>query len=826
MKKYRYSQDLVDADEIRDGIIHTRDGRYLTVIEVEPVNFHLRSEWEKTNIIYNFAAWLKVASRLSVHLQLKVISCPANIDRLVSAIREEIKKEPNEKCRELQRDNLDLICSVGYSQSVSRRFFIVTEYSCPSPSPMYRDIVSSLRECALITRNFLGKCGNKIVEHKDEDLFLMDLLYFLYNRSGKETLPERVQHVLADYAKSGETRGMEPSLADTLAPRFLHVEPSCLVSNSTYYTFLYIPSGHYRIDVAGGWLAGLVNAGDGFDVDIYLSMQEKTKVRNKLGQSLRISRAKMKDAQDTNSDYDDLGSQIQSGYFIKDGLAGNEDFYYMSILITLSAPTPEILDAKVKWTRELLASQDMEAKICRYHMIDAFRSSMPYCRISPVLYERSKRNVLTYGAASTYPFTAYELTDSSGILLGINQQNNSLCIMDPFDSSRYKNANGCILGTTGSGKTFLLQLMALRFRMKRIQTFLIAPLKGFEFRRACAAVGGEFIKLSPGSPNSINILEIRPLDKSSERILDEEAGQTDDSILSKKIQKVHTFFSLIIPDISYMEDQLLDNALIEAYREKGITHDNGSLPDRTKPFQNGLPQYKEMPILGDVYDALKKQGPNAGRIATILYRYVHGSASSFNAQTNVSLDNRYIVIDLSEFDEELQPVGMFVALDYIYDKIKEDRTKRKAVFIDETWKLIGAGSNRLAADYVLEMFKIIRGYGGSAFAATQDINDFFALDNGKYGKGILGNSKLKIVLQLEQKEAERAQEILGLSDEETHDITNFERGNGLVIVNSNNIPVKMIASEMEEELITTDRKRLEQIVAERKRRQNLRGKER
>lgn len=823
IKWYANSQDLVDVDEIKDGIIHTKDNRYLTIIELEPINFHLRSEREKTNIIYNFAAWLKVASRLSINIQFKIVTCPANIDQLVSTIQNEIKKEPNKKCRELQQDNLDLICSIGYSQSVSRRFFIVMEYnSYTSQFNTYNEIVSSLRECVLIAKNFLGKCGNKIVEHKDEDLFLMDLLYLLYNRSGKETLPERVKHVLEDYAKSEKTKGMEPSLADNLSPRFLRINPTYIVSNSTFYTFMYIPSDHYRVDVVGGWLAGLVNAGDGFDTDVFLSKQEKIKVQNKLGQSLRINRAKMKDTQDTNSDYDDLGSQIQSGYFIKNGLANNEDFYYMSILITLSAPSLEILDAKKKWVKELLASQDMEAKVCKYHMIDAFKSAMPLCKLSPSIYERSKRNVLTYGAASTYLFTAYELTDNSGILLGINQQNNSLCIMDPFDSSKYKNANGCIMGTTGSGKTFLIQLMALRFRMKQIQTFIIAPLKGFEFRRACMAVGGEFIKLSPGSKNSINILEIRPLDKSSEQILDEEVGQASDSILSQKIQKVHTFFSLIIPDISYMEDQLLDNALIEAYREKEITHDNNSLIDKTKPYKNGLPQYKKMPILEDVYNALKKQGPNADRIATILYRYVHGSASSFNAQTNVNLDNKYIVIDISEFDQELQPVGMFVALDYIYDKIKEDRTKRKAVFIDETWKLIGASSNKLAANYVLEIFKIIRGYGGSAIAATQDINDFFALDNGKYGKGIISNSKLKIVLQLEQKEAEKAQEILDLSDQETYDITNFERGNGLVIINSNNIPIKIIASEMEEELITTDRKRLEQIVAIRKQRQKNR----
>ena len=222
-----------------------------------------------------------------------------------------------------------------------------------------------------------------------------------------------------------------------------------------------------------------------------------------------------------------------------------------------------------------------------------------------------------------------------------------------------------------------------------------------------------------------------------------------------------------------------------------------------------------MPILEDVYNFLI-QIPKTERIANILNRFVHGSASSFNGQTNVNLDNKYVVVDISDFaTDELQAIGMFVALDFIYDKVKEDRTKKKAVFIDETWKLIGSGSNELAANFVLEIFKIIRGYGGSAIAATQDINDFFALEGGKYGRGIISNSKTKIILQLEPEEADTVQDVFDLSDSETLNIVRFERGSGLLIVNSNNVPVKIKASLKEEELITTDRARLEEIVAQR-----------
>ena len=220
-----------------------------------------------------------------------------------------------------------------------------------------------------------------------------------------------------------------------------------------------------------------------------------------------------------------------------------------------------------------------------------------------------------------------------------------------------------------------------------------------------------------------------------------------------------------------------------------------------------------MPILGDLHKVLMENAETK-RMANILNRLVNGSASTFNQQTNVKLDNKYIVLDISELTGDLLTVGMFLALDYIWDKAKEDRTQEKAIFIDEVWQLIGASSNRLAAEFVLEIFKIIRGYGGAAICATQDINDFLALDDGKYGKGIINNSKTKIVLNLEDEEAQRVQNTLRLSDAEIMEITHFERGSGLISTNNNNITVEFRCSDLEKSLITTDRRELQALIAQ------------
>lgn len=189
--------------------------------------------------------------------------------------------------------------------------------------------------------------------------------------------------------------------------------------------------------------------------------------------------------------------------------------------------------------------------------------------------------------------------------------------------------------------------------------------------------------------------------------------------------------------MNHEERQLLDETLIRTYALKGITHENDSLIDPDNPGK-----YREMPILEDVYNLLI-ESPETKRMGNILNRLVHGSAKTFNQQTNVDLSNPYTVLDISELTGDLLTVGMFVALDFVWDKAKEDRTKEKAIFLDEVWQLIGSSSNSMAAEFVLEVFKIIRGYGGSAVCATQDLSDFFSLDGGKYGKGIINNAKTK-----------------------------------------------------------------------------------
>ena len=798
--------DYVPIDKIENGIIYTRDHRYVKVVEVVPVNFLLRSAQEQRSIIYSFISYLKIAP---TKVQFKVLTKRADIDRHVETVRKELERETDPHCRLLQEDYLKLIRQLGSREAITRRFFLIFEHE-PLPGTKRgheeEEAIASLQTVARTAANYLRQCGNTVLTSDDENEATTEILFHILCRKESDEHPfsQKVKQVLAEYIAAGRSIDSIPP-NEFYAPStvdFTHGRYICI--DGTYYTYLLVPSNGYKAQVPAGWLSLIVNAGDGIDMDMFLARQPKDRMIRKLGQQLRINRSKIREASDTNTDFDDLDGAIRSGYFLKDGLGNNEDFYYLNLLITITADNVDDLEWKSAEMKKLLISQDMDVQPCTFCQEQAFLSSLPLAALEHRLYERSKRNVLTLGAASCYPFTSYEMCDNNGILLGVNKHNNSLIIVDIFDSRVYKNANMAILGTSGAGKSFTMQLMATRMRRKGIQVFIVAPLKGHEFHRACSNIGGEFIQISPASKNCINVLQIRKVDKSVDELLD--GPGVERSLLAAKIQRLHVFFSLLIPDMNHEERQLLDDALIRTYAKKGITHENSSLDDPTHPGQ-----YREMPILGDLYEVLK-ESTDTKRLANIINRLVNGSARTFNQQTNVSLENKYTVLDISELTGDLLTVGMFVALDFVWDKAKENRTQEKAIFIDECWQLIGANSNRLAAEFVLEIFKIIRGYGGSAICATQDINDFFALEDGKYGKGIINNAKTKIILNLEEEEARRVQSLLHLSEAEVMEITHFERGSGLISTNNNNVTVEVKCSQFEKELITTDRKELQELL--------------
>ena len=818
-EKLSFTQDFIPIKNLEHGIIETTDGRYIKILEIEPINFMLRSEEEQYEIICSFASWLKISP---VHLQFKSITRKADSDKHIAMLRKEMETEESEQCKKLSEGYIRLIKDVGSREALTRRFFLIFRYEelRRNENSDYGQICSTLLTAEQNARAYFMQCGNNILQPKDPDEATAEILYMFFNRRScvEEPFHSRVDRIVLDtMAAKNKVIGIDPiphiRMAHFIAPRGIDLtHRNYIIMDGLYYSFLYIKGNGYPNKVRAGWMSSLINAGEGIDVDVFLRRENRSKTIDKVAQRIRLNRTKLKSMQDTSTDYEELAGSIQAGYFIKQGIANyNEDLFYMSVFVTVSARTYEELMWRKQQMTDMLKSMDMYVSDCSFQQEDALRTVMPFLQISPKLEKKSKRNVLTSGAASTYMFTSFEMSDDTGVLLGINRHNNSLCIVDLFDTKKNKNANLNLLGTSGAGKTFTMQLLALRMRMRGIQCYIIAPIKGHEFRRACNRIGGQFIKIAPGSPHCINIMEIRHTISPEMELIDELDYSEMDSLLAQKIQQLMIFFSLLIPDMTNEEEQMLDEALIRTYGKFGITHDNDSVYEDRNAVP---PKMKTMPILGDLHEELQKNEMTK-RIAVIVSRFVTGSAQSFNQQTNVDLSNKYIVLDLSELKGKLLPVGMMIALDYVWDKIKSDRTKKKAIMIDEIWQLIGAGSNRMAAEFCLEIFKVIRGFGGAAISATQDLSDFFGLEDGRYGRAIINNSKNKIILNLESDEAEFVRDTLKLTKTEIRSITRFERGEALICSNNSKVPVIIKASKEEQEMITTDRAELEAILKER-----------
>lgn len=799
--------DLIPIEKIVNGTIYTEDGRYIKIVEIMPTNFLLKSDEEQESVIYEFEKFLRVAPE---NMQLKTLSKRTDLSRYMKKIDEDIENETDERCKRMLNDGKKLLSTIGANQSVSRRFFLIFTLSkSESRMSSEEEIENSLNIIKERVMNYIRHCGNTVLEMKNNTEETAKILFDILNRTSNSStdFADRVSEVFGYYDSTyGERATKLIPVKEYFSPRRINFKNKDYIKiDDTYYAFLYVKSNGFPIEVYKGWFSLFVNAGEGVDVDLYIQKQNRNKYIERIGRNLRWKAAKIKNVSDSTSEYDDISSALASGYYLKNGLTANaNDFYYVAVLITITADNLRTL----KWKKDnmitYLKTSEIYVGNLDHEQLRAFTSYLPLCKLDNKILKRAKRNLLTQDLAAWYPFTSYEMSDEDGILLGVNEMNNSLCLADFFNTSNYKNANIAIMGVTGAGKTYLLQLIAMRLRKKQIQTFIITPDKGHEFQRACANIGGEYISLSPGGTQCINIMEIRKRDNDANRLLD---GNTiTQSELALKIQSLHIFFKLLIPSITDEEDQILDEALIQTYRNKGITHDNESL---CRPDGSGL--YKEMPILGELATELAKR-PEATRLNLMLNRFVNGSVAFLNQQTNVNLDNLYTVIDITNLTGELKAAGVFLALDFVYGKAKENRTKKKSIIIDEIWELIGSKSDKAAAEYALEIFKIIRGYGGQAICATQDLNDFFALEDGKYGRGIINNCKTKIVLNLEVEEATRVKNLLKLSDEEFKKIIHFEKGHGLVSTNGNNIPIHFKSSELENALITTDRAELEKLV--------------
>ena len=586
------------------------------------------------------------------------------------------------------------------------------------------------------------------------------------------------------------------TILDILSPTAVDTKSrDYIVVDGIFHAYLYITGYGYSTTVGNGWLSPLVEAGEGVSLNFIIKRQPKDRALSKISQTTMINRSRMRDVGDTRSDYEELDSAINSGLYLKDVMnRQGEDFYYMHTIIEVTAEDAETLEQRVTAVEQLCVSVDMIARRCDYKQEQAFLSTLPVLALDPDVERKSRRNALTSGVAASFPFASYELSDKNGVFLGINMYNKTPVFLDPYDDYKYTNGNWWIGGSSGAGKTFTLLTLSGRLRQQGKRVIVIAPKKGHEFRPLCEKLGGLYLRMSPSSKDCPNLMAIRRASLDSYAHLKNLTAR-DDSVLADKISRLIIWFSLKKRDLSEEDKSRLDSSLVECYQRYGIDFDNRSLLDEDGNF-------KEMPILADWYEVLQKNSETK-HLAVVLARYVTGSAAAMGGRNDVSLDNKFIVLDISGLSDDMIADGTFWATDVAYDLIMNAGSELSALLADELWSLVGASSNPQAAGFVLEMVKTIRGLGGIAVTSTQGMQDLFGLEGGKYGKGILDSSRIKLIMQMEEQEARLIQDVLNLSEDEVRQITRFRRGEGLLCIGYNHVPIAFHASQQEYDIITT-----------------------
>lgn len=565
----------------------------------------------------------------------------------------------------------------------------------------------------------------------------------------------------------------EMSISDIIAPETLDVDFDFMKVNDVYVRSLYI-SGYPRF-VSPGWLEPIINFDHSLDISFYIYPVEGKSVlddlRRKIAEmeaeiSTDIQRGKVVDPATT--------AKLEDARSLQETLVkGSERFYQFSFYVTIPAATLEELNDVTKQVKSTLGSLLVIAENATLDMENGFLSTAPLGADKLVI----TRNMDTTSLATTFPFTSAELSSDTGILYGINSQNESFIIFDRFS---LENANCTIFAVSGGGKSFTVKLEALRSLMLGTEVIIIDPEA--EYKALAEATGGEYISFAFGSPAKINPFDLSQI---------VEPGENQ---LGLKILSLHSLFKVIMGQLSPTQEALLDRSLIMTYRAKGITQD----PDT---------QTKEPPLMEDLYKTLiGMEVPEALDLAARIEKFVKGSfVGIFDKQTNINLQNPMTVFSVRDMQDVLRPIAMFIILDYIWTRVKKD-LKRRLLIVDEAWHMMKYPDS---AQFLWSVVKRARKYYLGLTTITQDVEDFLGQD---IGKAIVTNSAMRILLKQSPAAIDKIGETFYLSQGEKQLLLAANVGEGIFFAGPHHAPIRVTASPEEYKLLST--KPQEQAAAE------------
>ena len=481
-------------------------------------------------------------------------------------------------------------------------------------------------------------------------------------------------------------------LNDEILPTYINLKnPKFFEIENKFYSGVIIYN--YNKEYENIILKNLINSNLNINISIFYERQDSNKAIKELTYLIGNNNIEITENQNAQTELVAF-SNNDAKYIRRQIQLENEELYFLYIYIVIYDKNIIELESNLNKLENILLSSGLNYKKSYFRQEQTFISCLPIFENNIDIKNVAKRNILTSGLVSTYPFISSTIFDEKGIYIGNNIKNNSLIFIDRFNNEKYKNANICIFGTSGAGKSFFTKILILRSRLFGIEQFIIDPER--EYINICKKLNGTLLKIGPSSNTYINVLDIR----------EESIEEDSHGYLSTKINKLIGFFNLIFGNMSEEEKSILEEKIVECYKLKNITFQDKSL----YKFKNNKKIFKEtkdMPILEDLYNVLKKD--EKCKIFKIkLMPFVKGSLNFFNNYTNVNLNNNLIVADIYELGEENLKYGLFIFTDLFWDKIKKDRKTKKSIYLDEIWRLIGVTSNKEVASFIYKIFKTIR----------------------------------------------------------------------------------------------------------------------
>lgn len=554
------------------------------------------------------------------------------------------------------------------------------------------------------------------------------------------------------------------SVRDIIAPPAIEVDFDFIKIGSTYYRTLFVV-GYPRF-VQANWLSPLINFEHTLEIAMYSYPVEAKGVLDDLKRKITEMEATIAtDIQHGRVIDPAVQAALEDAQVLQEELVkGAERFFQFGLYITIPADTKEELDTVTKQVESTVGSLLLVPKHATLQQEEAFKTTLP--QGTDHLY--ITRNMDTTSLATTFPFVSSQLSSNSGIMYGINEHNGSLIIFDRFSQ---ENANSVIFAKSGAGKSYLVKLEALRSLMFGTEIIVIDPEE--EYKTLCEAIGGEYITFSFNSPAKIN-----PFDLSGVY----EEGENE---LGLKILSLHGLLKVIMGELNPSEDALLDRALVATYKAKGITPDPAT-------------QKNEPPLMEDLYKALLgMEEPLARGLADRLERFVKGSLIGiFNQQSNIDIKNTFTVFSIKDLEDKLRPIAMYLILDFIWTRIKNDIRKRLLI-VDEAWYMMQYPDS---ATFMYSIAKRARKYYLGLTTITQDVEDFLATD---YGRAIVTNSSIQILMKQSPAAIDRVAEVFYLSEGEKHLLLAADIGEGIFFAGANHVAIRVIASENEHYLVTS-----------------------